>query len=316
MVNKVQWVPHITLAAAADCSNGTFAVCGDKGRALWYGPFLDSDADHPHGDRRAGTMAAAARAVWLAGRARADAGHHEATLHLTITEPDVDTITLACTASMSGLALDVLVTDNNPALDWCRSFGRLDWNPGALVRLLEDSDAPGSLQSYALHAVIAAPPLDTDLKEIAPMIRNSRAKAAMATDPPIDPGVELRAALEALLLHDAVGLDARMRHAIAAVVHLAVDTPHGLPEDAEEFIGRLDAAWLLAAWADHDTEMSLIATLAAGEVPAMSWCELMFTTALAPWSTSPVAVHARRIFASVQHGRLGAIRSSIGISGA
>ena len=315
MVNEVQWVPHITLAAAADCSNGTFAVCGDEGRALWFGPFLDSDADHPHGDPRAGTMAAAARAVWLAGRVCADAGHHEATLHLTITEPDVDTITLACAASMSGLALDVVVAEDNPALDWCRAFGRLDWNPGALVSLVEDGDVPGPLQSCALHAVIAAPPLDIDSKETTPMIRNWRESATVDTDPLIDPSVELRAALEALLLHDAVGLDVRMRHAIAAVVHLAVDTPHGPPEYAEEFLGRLDAAWLLAAWAAHDTEMSLIATLAAGEVPAMSWCELMFTTALAPWSTSPVAVHARRIFTSVQHGHLGAIRSSIGISG-
>ena len=97
-----------------------------------------------------------------------------------------------------------------------------------------------------------------------------------------------------------------MRHAIAAAVHLAVDTPHGPPEDAEEFLGRLDAAWLLAAWGGHDTEMSLIATLAAGDVPALSWCELMFTTALAPWSTSPGALHARHIFAGVRRGRVGA----------
>ncbi|MFQ6327010.1 hypothetical protein ACLMAL_12845 [Nocardia sp. CWNU-33] len=315
MVNDIQLVPHITLAAAADCSNGTFAVCGDEGRALWYGPFLDTDLDHPHGDRRAGAMAAAARAVWLAGRARADAGHDEATLHLTITEPDVDAITLACTASMSGLALDVVVAEDNPALDWCLAFGRLDWNPGALVSLVEAA-RPGVLELCALRSVIANPPLDTDSKETVPMIRSSRATTSMADNSAIDPGVELRSALEALLLHDAVGLDARMRHAIAAVVHLAVDTPHGPPEDAEEFLGRLDTAWLLAAWAGHDTEMSLIATLAAGDVPAMSWCELMFTTALAPWSTSPVAVHARRIFASVQHSHLGAMRNQIGISGA
>ncbi|MFQ6391813.1 hypothetical protein ACLMAJ_00020 [Nocardia sp. KC 131] len=314
MTNDIQLVPHITLAAAADCSNGTFAVCGDEGRALWYGPFLDSDVDHPHGDRRAGAMAAAARAVWLAGRARADAGHDEATLHLTITEPDVDAVTLACTASMSGLALDVVVAEDNPALEWCLAFGRLDWNPGALVSLVENG-WPGRFGSCALRSVIATPQLDTDSKEILPMIRSSRATTPMIEDSPIDPGVELRSALEALLLQDAVGIDARMRHAIAAIVHLAVDTPHGPPEDADEFLGRLDAGWLIAAWSGHDTEMSLIATLAAGEVPAMSWCELMFTTALAPWSTSPVAVHARRIFASVQHGHLGAVRAQIGISG-
>ncbi|MBH0775689.1 hypothetical protein [Nocardia bovistercoris] len=300
MADQLELVPHITLAAAADCGNGTFAVCGDEGRALWYGPFLDSDSDHPHGDRFAGAMAAASRAVWLAGRARADSGHREATLHLTVTEPDMDAVTLACTASLSGLALDLEVSDDNPAVDWCQVFGRLDWNPGALINLLDAELSEGEQRRH--------------LRTVA-TYDDSKESSAMTAQSTIDPAVELRAALEALLLHDSIGFDARMRHAVAAVVHLAVDTPHGPPEDAEEFLGRLDASWLLAAWTGHDSEMSLIATLAAGEVPTLSWCELMFTTALAPWSTSPVAVHARRIFASVQHGRLGAVRQSVRVSG-
>ncbi|WP_054815143.1 hypothetical protein [Nocardia arizonensis] len=299
MIDQLESVPHITLAAAADCGHGTFAVCGDEGRAIWYGPFLDNDSDHPRGDRFAGAMAAAARAVWLAGRARADSGHREATLHLTVTEPELDAVTLACTASLSGLALDLEVSEDNPAVDWCQVFGRLDWNPGALVCLVDAEPSEGEQRRHLRPAAT-----HDNSKERFPMTRT------ISTDS----GVELRAALEALLLHDAVGLDARMRHAIAAVVHLAVDTPHGPPEDAEEFLGRLDAAWLLAAWGGHDIEMSLIATLAAGDVPALSWCELMFTTALAPWSTSPVAVHARRIFAGVQYGRLGAARTPVGAS--
>ncbi|MEV0297891.1 hypothetical protein [Nocardia sp. NPDC050710] len=310
MLDDVGSIPHITLAAAADCTNGTFAVCGDEGRALWYGPFLDSDADHPHGDSFAGAMAAAARAVWLAGRARADSGHPEATLHLTVTEPDIDVVTLACAASMSGLALDLVVSADNPAVDWCQVFGRLDWNPGALVSLVDGETE----NRHGRHLRSVA--MNNDSKESAQMTRNAGGTGPSGPiTPQIDPGVELRAALEALLLRDAVGLDARMRHAIAACVHLAVDTPHGSPEDSEEFLGRLDASWLLAAWAGHDTEMSLIATLAAGEVPALSWCELMFTTALAPWSTSPVAVHARRIFATVQHGHLGAVRTPVRVTG-
>ncbi|WP_431952678.1 hypothetical protein [Nocardia lijiangensis] len=313
MVGDIGLVPHIWLAAAANCANGTFAVCGDEGRALWYGPFLDSDADHPHGDRFAGAMAAANRAVWLAGRARADAGHPEATLRLTVTEPDVDTVTLACAASMSGLVLDLVCSEDNPALDWCRVFGSLDWNPGALVSLV---DAEASDQRFGRHLRAVDTHTNNDIEERLPMIRNAGDIGPIGSKQVVDPGVELRAALEALLLHDAIGFDAKMRHAIAAAVHLAVDTPHGPPEDADEFIGRLDAAWLLAAWDGHDTEMSLIATLAAGEVPTLSWCELMFTTALAPWSTSPVAVHARRIFATVQHGRIGAVRPQVRVSGA
>ncbi|WP_174557041.1 hypothetical protein [Nocardia jejuensis] len=123
----------------------------------------------------------------------------------------------------------------------------------------------------------------------------------------IDQVAGLRESLEGLLLHDGVGLDARMRHAITAVVHLAVDTPMGPPEDAEEFIGRLDASWLFAAWQESDSELSMLNTLAGGDVPALSWCELMFTTALAPWSAAPAAVHARRIFVTGEQARLAAV---------
>lgn len=122
----------------------------------------------------------------------------------------------------------------------------------------------------------------------------------------IDLGAELRDELEDLLLRGAIGLDAPLRHAVSAVVHLVVDAPLGVPEDAEEFLGRLDASWLLAAWSGRDTELSMFATLAAGEVPPLSWCELMFTTALAPWSDSPAAVHARNVFA--RHAVSGAER--------
>lgn len=303
MVDDIGLVPHISLAAAADCSNGTFAVCGDEGRALWYGPFLDSDADNPHGDSFAGTMAAAARAVWLAGRARSDAGHTEATLHLLLSDAEVDAVTLACAASMSGLVLDLVISEDNPALDWCQVFGSLDWNPGALVNLVDQEEPDGRLGRH-LRAVDTYLYAMDEPKEAFPMIRNPGEGAGPTEQ---DPGMELRSALEALLLHDAIGIDAKLRHAIVASVHLAVDTPHGRPDDAEEFLGRLDAAWLIAAWAGHDTEMSLIATLAAGEVPALSWCELMFTTALAPWSTNPAAVQARRIFTAIPQGRLGAV---------
>ncbi|WP_327141767.1 hypothetical protein [Nocardia sp. NBC_01327] len=122
-----------------------------------------------------------------------------------------------------------------------------------------------------------------------------------------DHGAVLRDSLEGLLLHDGVGLDARMRHAITAVVHLAVDAPLGVPEDAEEFLARLDGTWLFAAWNDSDTELSLLNTLSLGATPALSWCELMFTTALAPWSSTPAAVHARRIFLTGEQARLAAV---------
>ena len=288
---------HISLAAAGDSVSATFAVCDAEGRAIWYGPFIDADADHPRGDQLAATMGAAGRAIWLAGRAREDTGVDKVTLHLAVSEEGLDAITLACTASMAGLALDLIVTEDNPALDWCQAFGRLDW-AGPLNGLV-DPEMPQT--TPALRAITGG--LDH---------RPEPQERLVMPELTLDSSTELRAALEDLLLHDAVGMDATMRHAVAAVVHLVVDTPHGPPEDAEEFLGRLDASWLVAAWLGHDSELSLIATLAAGEIPALSWCELMFTTTLAPWSTSPVAVHARRVFGTVQRGPLGAVRAHVG----
>ncbi|MGF0317019.1 hypothetical protein [Nocardia fluminea] len=289
---------HISLAAAGDCVSATFAVCDAEGRAIWYGPFIDADADHPRGDQIAATMAAAGRAIWLAGRAREDTGVDDVTLHLAVSEEGLDAITLACTASMAGLALELIVTEDNPALDWCQAFGRLDWSSGPLLDLV-DPEAPPKVP--ALRSIAGG--MDQQAEPQERLVMHELAP---------DTSTELRSALEDLLLHDAVGMDATMRHAVAAVVHLVVDTPHGPPEDAEEFLGRLDASWLVAAWLGHDTELSLIATLAAGEIPALSWCELMFTTTLAPWSASPVAVHARRVFGTAQRGPLGAVRAQVG----
>ncbi|GGK45628.1 hypothetical protein [Nocardia camponoti] len=119
----------ITLAAAGDSVSATFSVCDDEGRAIWYGPFLDADTDHPRGDAQAATMAAAGRAIGLAARARTDAGLPAATLRLTLSEPVDDEVTLACTAAMGGLALIIEVAQDNPALDWCYAFGRLHWTP-------------------------------------------------------------------------------------------------------------------------------------------------------------------------------------------
>ncbi len=283
---------HISLAAAGDSVSATFAVCDAEGRAIWYGPFVDADPDHPRGDELAAATAAAGRAIWLAGRAREDTGVEKVTLHLSVSEPGLDAVTLACTASMAGLAIELIFTDDNPALDWCQAFGRLDWTSGPLTELV-DPEAPQPIP--ALRAITGG--LDQQSEPQERLVMHELA---------FDPSMELRSALESLLLHDAVGMDATMRHAVAAVVHLTVDTPHGPPADAEEFLGRFDASWLVASWLGHDTELSLIATLCAGEIPALSWCELMFTTTLAPWSTSPVAVHARRVFRDGAAGQAGA----------
>ena len=125
-----------------------------------------------------------------------------------------------------------------------------------------------------------------------------------------DPAAEMRDALENLLLASPAVVEVQFRHAVQAVIHLTVDAPHGRPASADEFLARLDATWMLRTWSDNDRELSMIATLAAGDIPALSWCELMYTTAMAPWSDSSAAVAARGIFATADLELIAAGRNS------
>lgn len=137
MSRMIRLVPHIAVAAAGDPRSGTFAVCDGEGGALWYGPYSDYEHAHPRGPRMAASMAAATRAVWLAGRACAETGLRQADVHLTVPDHDVDAAVLFGMATMAGLTLRLLSESENPARDWCLVPGRRDWRPGTLAALVE-----------------------------------------------------------------------------------------------------------------------------------------------------------------------------------
>lgn len=90
--------------------------------------------------------------------------------------------------------------------------------------------------------------------------------------------------------------DVQFRHGVRAVLHLTIDGPSGMPATADDFLARLDASWLLQEWMGRDLELSLVNTLALGHVPLLSWVELMYANALAPWSTESDVIAAREIF--------------------
>ncbi|NNH69616.1 hypothetical protein HLB23_07005 [Nocardia uniformis] len=133
----IRLAPHIAVAAAGDPGSGTFAVCDGEGAALWYGPYSDFEHAHPRGPRMAASMAAATRAVWLAGRACAETGLRQADVHLTVPDREVDAAVLFSMATMAGLRLRLLAESENPAHDWCRVPGQRDWRPGTLAALVE-----------------------------------------------------------------------------------------------------------------------------------------------------------------------------------
>ncbi|MFI6868823.1 hypothetical protein [Nocardia sp. NPDC050406] len=133
----IRLVPHIAVSAAGDPRFGTFAVCDGEGTALWYGPFSDYEHVHPRGPKVAASMAAATRAIWLAGRACAETGLRQADVQLTVPDREVDAAVLFGMAAMAGMTLRLLAESENPAGDWCQVPGRRDWRPGTLAALVE-----------------------------------------------------------------------------------------------------------------------------------------------------------------------------------
>ncbi|WP_068053423.1 hypothetical protein [Nocardia xishanensis] len=223
------------------------------------------------GERVVPAMTAAMHGIRLAAQARTAAGIAHARLRLLVPSRLVDARRLTEAATAGALDLDLVVEPDNPAHAWCTTYGRLEWDPSTVAELVEYVVRPAELDD-------------------------------------VDDTLPLRDALERLVV-DRSALPTEDRHAIAALVHLAVDAPPTPPRDADEFLRRLDAGWLGAAWEGHDLELSLLDALARGANPPLSWCELMFITALAPWSGAEPAVHGRGLFTRTAQPRAGMART-------
>ncbi|MEV0032511.1 hypothetical protein [Nocardia sp. NPDC050793] len=256
----------------------TLAVAGDIVAGTFavtdrYGrPLCYGPLGHnPGGELVAPAITAALHGIRLAAQARTAAGVAHARLRLLIPSRLVDARRLTEAAVAGALDLDLVVEPDNPAHAWCATYGRLEWDPTTVTELVEYVVRPAGLDD-------------------------------------IDDTLPLRDALESLVA-DRSALPTDDRHAIAALVHLAVDAPPTPPRDADEFLLRLDAGWLGAAWEGHDLELSLLDTLARGANPMLSWCELMFITTLAPWSGAEPAVHGRGLFTRAGAPRAGMART-------
>jgi hypothetical protein len=136
-------VPVIHLSAAGIDEVNSYAVCDAEGAVLWYGTFHERDRHYRKGNQVSADTSAANKAIFLASKARQLAKTDLARLHLTLTNPHVDTGQLIREATSWRLLLDIEIHDDptNPpaAVQWCETPGFQDWKEADLAALVEDT---------------------------------------------------------------------------------------------------------------------------------------------------------------------------------
>lgn len=142
-------VPVIRLSAAGADAVGSYAVCDAEGTALWYGTFHQRDRHYRKGNQASADQSAASKAIFVASKARQLAGAELVRLHLTLTNPHVDTASLIREATSWRLLLDIEINGDpaSPpaAVEWCENPGFQDWKDADLAALVESQDAAGEL---------------------------------------------------------------------------------------------------------------------------------------------------------------------------
>lgn len=133
--------PVIELYVAAEAEINSFAVVSVADEdECWYGTFHKSDRIYDHTDE-SGEQSAADKAVFLAGKAREQAGVAAVRLIIHHTHPDLSTETLRASATRHGVLVELAHTEANPALDKCRDPGFNTWREIALPALFTTASA-------------------------------------------------------------------------------------------------------------------------------------------------------------------------------
>ena len=137
--------PLVELYAAGD-ERGSFAVLPGPAvndgsdaavnDAAWYGTFHEKDTIYRAGDQDSADNSAAGKAVFLAGKVREAQRLDAVRLLLHISNPHLDGNRLAGTAAKAGVALELDITDANPACEYCERPGYQAWQAIRLTDLL------------------------------------------------------------------------------------------------------------------------------------------------------------------------------------
>ncbi len=133
--------PTVELYCAGDAEVGTYAVCAAADdHESWYGDFHPKDTIYREGDELSAERSAADKAIYLAGQARQNAGLDAVRLVLHTSHHDLDTASLAATASRHRVAVTLELSDQNPAIALCRAPGYRGWREIRLSSLFTPAE--------------------------------------------------------------------------------------------------------------------------------------------------------------------------------
>lgn len=134
--------PELSLFAAGYDSGeeGSYAVCDSAGKPVWFGAFHSSDSDFTPGDEESADLAAAKKAIWLAGKAREELDEEALNLTLTVSRPGLGSDVLTAAATRAKLALTLDISDDNPAIDQCQEPGFKTWREVNLTTLVDQDE--------------------------------------------------------------------------------------------------------------------------------------------------------------------------------
>ncbi|MFF2088598.1 hypothetical protein ACFVVM_32845 [Nocardia sp. NPDC058176] len=130
--------PLITLWSAGDAEVDSYAICAENGDVAWYNTFYDDDKVD---DQTSADIAAAQKAIWLAGKVREEVGADAARLALTVSNHEVQAADpkLATAAVKAHLVVEIEISDDvNPALEWCQTPGFQRWQEFRLTDAITD----------------------------------------------------------------------------------------------------------------------------------------------------------------------------------
>lgn len=124
-------------ASEGDDGSGAFAVVDFDDIPVWYGRFFDNDRIRVAGDLISAEQSAADKAVWIAHKALEAAGHDTGRAIITTTCPDLDVPALRISGARLNIGVDVMVDDDQRAVEMSEAPGYKKWQDNDLAALVE-----------------------------------------------------------------------------------------------------------------------------------------------------------------------------------
>lgn len=129
-----------TAAVEADDGRAAFAILNSEDEAIWYGSFFDNDRIRKVGDLGSAEQSVAEKAVWLAGKAIAEAGYDAGKLTVYTNYPELDVSELTVAGAKVNIVVEVQVTEDDTALRMAETPGWQSWKDSDITSLLVEQE--------------------------------------------------------------------------------------------------------------------------------------------------------------------------------